>query len=86
MPVDILIKQVPDDLKTWIAEEARRHHRSMNKETVVLLEAARARRASQPRDAGQDMDGLLARFRALPEIDRRSADEILGYDETGLPA
>jgi len=28
---------------------------------------------------------LLARFDALPELDPRSADEILGYDEDGLP-
>ena len=28
---------------------------------------------------------ILNRVRALPDLDSRSADEILGYDEHGLP-
>lgn len=86
MPADMLIKQMPDELKAWIAAEALRHHRSMNKEAVALLEMARAQRSGQPRADGRDIDAMLARFRALPDLDRRTADEILGYDNTGLPA
>lgn len=86
MSADMLIKQMPDDLKAWLASEARRHHRSMNKEAVAVLEAARAQRAVPTRAAAEGVDALLARFRALPDLDRRTADEILGYDDTGLPA
>jgi antitoxin VapB len=32
-----------------------------------------------------DVIKILSRFDALPDIDKRSADEILGYDENGLP-
>ncbi len=32
------------------------------------------------------VDALLARFDALPVLDDRSADDIIGYDENGLPA
>jgi antitoxin VapB len=32
-----------------------------------------------------DVMKILGRFDALPDIDKRSADEILGYDENGLP-
>lgn len=85
MLANMLIKQMPGDLKAWIADEARRHHRSMNKEAVALLESARAQRAGQTPVAADDVDALLARFRALPDIDRRPADEILGYDDSGLP-
>lgn len=85
MPPDMLIKQMPDELKTWIADEARRNHRSMNKEALALLETARAQRAARPRADAADIDALLARFRGLPDLDRRSADEILGYDANGLP-
>lgn len=85
MPPDMLIKQMPDELKTWIADEARRHRRSMNKEALALLETARAQRAGPPRAGEADIDALLTRFRRLPELDRRTADEILGYDEQGLP-
>ncbi len=86
MPADMLIKQMPDELKVWIADEARRHHRSMNKEAVALLEMARAQRSGRPRADGRDIEATLARFRALPDLDRRTADEILGYDAAGLPA
>lgn len=85
MPTDILIKQLPDDLKDWLAAEARRHHRSMNKEAVALLEAARAQRSGPPHATAGDIHALLARFRALPDLDNRTADEILGYDDNGLP-
>ncbi|MDB5440086.1 MAG: operon transcription factor [Caulobacteraceae bacterium] len=32
------------------------------------------------------IDAILARFKALPVLDDRSDDEILGYDENGLPS
>lgn len=86
MPTDMLIKQMPEDLKSWIADEARRHHRSMNKEAVALLETVRAQRAGPARAAEGDIHAVLKRFRALPVLDRRTADEILGYDDTGLSA
>ena len=85
MPPDMLIKQMPDELKTWIAEDARRHRRSMNKEALALLEAARTQRAGPPRAGESDIDALLARFRGLPDLDRRTVDAILGYDDRGLP-
>jgi plasmid stability protein len=86
MPNDMLIKQMPEDLKSWIADEARRHHRSMNKEAVALLETVRAQRASPERATEGDINAVLKRFRALPDLDRRTADEILGYDDIGLSA
>ena len=85
MPLDMLIKQMPDELKAWIADEARRHRRSMNQEALALLETARTQRAGPPRAGEGDIDALLARFRGLPELDRRTADDILGYDDRGLP-
>jgi antitoxin VapB len=33
-----------------------------------------------------EIDAILQRFRALPLLDDRSDDEILGYDENGLPS
>jgi antitoxin VapB len=32
-----------------------------------------------------DVMKILSRFDALPDLDKRSPDEILGYDENGLP-
>jgi len=51
------------------------------------LEERLARLKSQRRTpalAGQ-IDDLLRRVDALPTLDQRSPDQILGYDENGLP-
>ena len=86
MPPDMLIKQMPDELKTWIADEARRHRRSMNKEALALLELpARSAPANRAPARATSMRCWRA-FAAYPTSDRRTADEILGYDDNGLPA
>lgn len=33
-----------------------------------------------------ELDAIGKRCAALPDLDTRSADEILGYDESGLPS
>ncbi len=33
----------------------------------------------------EDLEDLFRRFDSLPVLDNRTADEILGYDENGLP-
>ncbi|EAQ00876.1 hypothetical protein JNB_11894 [Janibacter sp. HTCC2649] len=39
------------------------------------------------RPVGDDaIDGIIARGRARPVLDARPVDEILGYDENGLPS
>jgi antitoxin VapB len=43
----------------------------------------RAGRASQR--LVEDLGAIARRTAALPKLDSRSADEILGYDEHGLP-
>ena len=47
------------------------------------LERVRARRGV--RRLADELDEIAARCAALPVLDDRSADEILGYDEHGLP-
>jgi antitoxin VapB len=49
------------------------------------LRAERIRRG-QPGIDRAAIDALLARFDALPVLDNRGAEEIIGYDENGLPA
>jgi antitoxin VapB len=50
------------------------------------------KRSLEREDEGASLDAALAEVRAiqdlvasLPDRDRRTADEILGYDESGLP-
>lgn len=77
---------MPADLKRWIANEAKQHDRSMNKEAIRLLEEARAHRecAIAPRKEEHSVDQILKNLRALPVLDQRPMEEIL-YNEDGLP-
>jgi len=82
----LLIKKMPSDLKDWLAAEAVRNHRSMNKETICLLEEARRLRdqAGKPARDAQSIAGILQAMRALPVLDARPMNEVL-YDSSGLP-
>ena len=82
----LLIKRMPSELKQWLAEEAARNARSMNKETIRLLEEARALRetAARPVRNAQASAQILKDLQALPVHDARPMDEIL-YDASGMP-
>jgi antitoxin VapB len=45
----------------------------------------RLRKYRKPEKVRRDIDEILDRVHALPILDTRSEDEILGYDENGLP-
>ena len=82
----LLIKKIPSDLKDWLAAEALRNHRSMNKETIRLLEEARSLRdkAGKPERDSQSIANILQAMHALPVLDARPMKEAL-YNVSGLP-
>ena len=82
----LLIKKMPSDLKDWLAAEALRNHRSMNKETIRLLEEARSQRekGGKPVRDAQSIAGILQVMHSLPVLDARPMNEAL-YDASGLP-
>ncbi len=45
----------------------------------------RVRRERTDRSLADELDGIALRCSRLPVRDGRTADEILGYDENGLP-
>jgi len=57
--------------------------------TVAVRRAAEERlqrvRARGGRSLAQEMLEIGRRCAALPDLDNRTADEIVGYDEDGLP-
>jgi antitoxin VapB len=75
--------------------EADRLARTLAKETgETITEAvkgalrerlARTRAKQQGRRLADELDEIAKRCAALPILDPRSPDEILGYDEKGLP-
>ncbi len=59
--------------------------------TQAITEALRERlrrvtRLRPQRSLADELDAIAIECAALPELDARSADEIIGYDENGLPA
>lgn len=82
----LTIKQIPDDLKKFWAEEAKRNTRSIQKEIISVLEAERVRRNGAARPA-KNMVHILEAARRLQSyrvIDDRPVDEVL-YDVDGMP-
>jgi antitoxin VapB len=68
-------------------ELARRQGRSITDAVIAALQAELARekqRVRAPGTADRLME-IAVRYAALPKRDKRSDDEILGYDEHGLP-
>ena len=49
------------------------------------LRRERLKRGKAP-SLEDEIDAIVARVAALPVLDDRSADDIIGYDEHGLPA
>lgn len=85
---DVTLRDMPRELHRWLKRQAENHRRSMNKEVIALLEGARSGLPSAPRQK-PDVAAILEigrRCAALPDVDRRSANEILGYDRDGIPA
>ena len=82
----LLIKRMPSDLKQWLVNEAARNARSLNKETIRLLEEARAVReaATRPARDTQAIARILKDLQTMPVLDARPMDDAL-YDETGMP-
>jgi antitoxin VapB len=54
--------------------------------TDAVISALEDKLRSTPRPLDRAaIDALCAKIQALPVIDNRTADEILGYDEFGIP-
>ena len=51
----------------------------------LRLRHEQLKRGERPWDEGK-IDALIERYNALPVFDDRTDDEILGYDENGLPS
>jgi plasmid stability protein len=80
------LRDIPEDLHAWLKRQAEAHHRSVNKEVIVLLDTVRkAPTAGRGRATVEEIMAISRRGAALPIRDRRSDDEILGYDANGVP-
>lgn len=85
MPATLTVPNLPDELHCWLSEQAANHQRSIDSEVIALLGTLKNRKTPKPRVAAEEIIAIAARCRALPDYDSRSADEIIGYDEAGIP-
>ena len=85
MTTALQLKKVPTHIKSLIDREAGLHRRSINQETIVLLEEALLARARLQTQSQEDVDDILKRYAALPTLDARPVAAIIEYDELGLP-
>ena len=53
--------------------------------TVALQERLRRQRLREPAGLAAKLMEVSRHCSALPDLDNRTAEEILGYDENGLP-
>lgn len=82
---DMLLKGVPDQIKAWIADQAKAHRRSMTQEAISIFVEAHAAGAAPARSSEDEIRAVLRSFRSLPgRKPRRSAEKIIGYDKRGL--
>jgi antitoxin VapB len=61
-------------------------NRSMTEAVTEALREAVARRAPAAQARRDLLDRISRHAAALPVLDERTADDILGYDEHGLPS
>jgi plasmid stability protein len=85
----LTIRDVPETLRAWLKRQAQEHRRSVNQEVIALLEGLHggdsAPVSQNPEDKVAAIMAISRRCAALLVQDRRSEDEILGYDQNGVP-
>ena len=58
----------------------------MNQEAIVVLKGALVREPGvTPKPTWEEFAGQMKDLWAMPVLDHRAPDEIIGYDDNGLP-
>ncbi len=82
----LVLRNVPDDIYQRLKAIAAAHHRSMNQEAIaVLKDALVGQVAARPLPTWEEFAGQMKDLWAMPVIDPRAPDVIIGYDDHGLP-
>jgi Antitoxin FitA-like, ribbon-helix-helix len=81
----LVLRNVPDDIYARLKDAAAAHRRSMTQEAIVSLRIALEGLQQYPPKPGVEdtIEWLRCEVWSLPVLDRRSDDEILGYNEHG---
>jgi antitoxin VapB len=76
-----------DEVERLVREVAREEQTSLTEaiHSALKLQLAVTRGKRRQPALREVLLSISARCSALPDLDKRSADEILGYDDTGIP-
>ena len=90
LPYDGIVKRartlyIKNPAAHRLAEQVARQMGVTLTEAVIQALEDKVRQGPKPWNQ-KKIDAILAEFDALPVLDPRSPDEILGYDEFGLPS
>ncbi len=83
------VRELPEDLQAFLKADAAANQRSVNKQVIVALQAyrdaklAQASRVRTPEEKIAAIRVIQADVQREMEHDRRTDDEILGYNEHG---
>ncbi len=87
----LTLRDLPEDLHAFLKADAVANHRSFNKQVILALDSYRnsqinlAKPKLTPEQKMARTREIQAQIRAQMIHDPRTDDEILGYDENGLP-
>lgn len=76
-------------IKSAAADQLARELAELTGESITeaVVESLRARLdAERRRQRDRRLDDIIERFQQLPRLDEREPDEVIGYDEHGLPS
>jgi antitoxin VapB len=84
----LILRNVPDELVRRLKARAAERRRSVNQEVIMTLETVLPEppgvAPAQP-SKEEILDWLRREVWTLPVLDDRGPDEMLGYNEQGLP-
>lgn len=76
-------------IKSAAADQLARELAELTGESITeaVVESLRARLdAERRRQRDRSLDDIIERFRQLPRLDEREPEDVIGYDEHGLPS
>ena len=82
----LVLHNVPDEIYRHLKKTAAEHHRSMTQEAIVLLKDALACESpAVTKPTWEEFATEMKEFWDRLPADNRTSDDIIGYDEYGLP-
>ena len=82
----LVLRNVPDDIYHRLKKTAEEHHRSITQEAIAMLKDALAcKPPTAPKPTWEEFASEMRDFWDRLPADKRTPDEIIGYDEHGLP-